>query len=76
MAKANIPACASAQPFPASDLWIDQLRWCICVLPNDDEDMGFIASLFSYAHYHGGLTERQQRAARNVIRRIKAEMAL
>lgn len=26
MVKANIPPCASAQPSPASDLWIDQLR--------------------------------------------------
>ena len=73
MAHASNHQCACAQVAPTSDKWVDILRWCICTLPNDDDDMSFIASLFSYAHHNGGLTDKQARAASNVVRRIVAE---
>jgi len=76
MSNSNTHECGCAQGLPTSTLWIDVLKWCICILSNDDEDMSFLASLFSYAHYHGGLSEKQERAARTIIRRIKAERGL
>ena len=58
--------------FPASTLWVDQLRWCIAVMPSDDEDLDFAASLLSYAA-RGGLSDKQAKHGRRLIERVRAE---
>ncbi len=55
---------------PASTRWVDMLRWCVCDVDCDDYDLGFLASLLSYALRHGGLTERQERYAQKIVNRV------
>ncbi len=58
--------------FPASLLWVDQLRWCLAVMDADDPDLGFAASLLSHAVDKGGLTEKQGKYASRIVQRVQA----
>lgn len=58
--------------FPGALAWADQLRWCVAVMDADDRDIGFAASLLSYAIDRGGLTEKQARHAFRLVERIRS----
>ncbi len=57
---------------PDTSAWVDHLRWCVAVMDADDRDLGFAASLLSYAVDRGGLTEKQARHAARTVRRIQS----
>lgn len=58
--------------FPKSTRWDDLLRWAIAVADVEDDDIGFMASLLSYAVDKGGLTDKQVKYATRCVSRIHA----
>lgn len=62
----QVPDC------PAGGDWVDHLRWCVAVMDADDDDLGFAASLLSYAVSKGGLTSKQARHGNRLLERIHA----
>lgn len=63
---------AVPQP-PTSNLWRDRIRWLVAVMDDDDPDLEFTASLFSYCMGKGGLTERQGKYAGKIFARVVAQ---
>lgn len=57
---------------PKSKAWACHLRWCIAVMDDDDDDMGFVASLLAHTCKSGGLTHKQARYAQRILDRIAA----
>lgn len=55
---------------PVSPLWVDILKWCVCVMDPADERLGFIASCLAYAIKNNGLTERQAAACSAIKKRL------
>ena len=55
---------------PESDLWDDQLRWCVFVMNKGDPQRHFAASCLTWVLKSGGLTERQSAACAKMIARI------
>lgn len=56
---------------PESTLWIDQLRWLICVIDPDDTSLAFIASVFGQALKNAGnLSKRQSDACQKILNRV------
>lgn len=50
--------------------WTMRLHWYLRIMDEDDKDVGFLASLLSYAHKHGALTDRQEVYAKRVMDRV------
>jgi hypothetical protein len=60
----NVPAP------PETDLWDDQLRWCVFVMNKGDPQRHFAASCLAWVLKSGGLTERQGAACGKMIDRV------
>jgi len=56
---------------PTSTLWVDLLRWTVCVMDPKDTRLAFIASCLSYAIKNGGLTDAQAEACENIHERVR-----
>ena len=66
------PDCTAVSA-PSDDAgWEASLHWIIRVLPVGHPDLAFAASLLSF-EIERGLTERQEKYARRLLERVKAE---
>lgn len=52
---------------PQSALWVDLLRWMICVMDPDDKRLAFVAGCLSHAMRAGGLSEKQSAACQSIL---------
>ena len=59
--------------YPDTKCWKTTLRWLLHVMDDDDNSLGFIASV--YAHYlnRGSLTPKQSKSANAVLNRVWRE---
>ncbi len=60
---------------PVSNLWVDQLRWLVCVMNTDDNALHFISSVLSHVLKNGGLSAAQGKVAESVLDRIAKDHA-
>lgn len=56
---------------PDSLVWVDVLRWMVCVMDVHDTRLAFIASCLSYAIKNEGLTPAQARACNRIYERVQ-----
>ena len=49
---------------PKSNYWTDYLEFTLRMLPQGDPAFSFVASLYTYAEHHGGLTDKQIKRAK------------
>lgn len=54
----------------ANTEWCGVLRWMICVMNHDDASMHFIASVLAHCLKNGHLTDRQDKAATKILKRV------
>lgn len=59
--------CDEVPDPPESSLWIDLLRWMICVMDPDDPRLPFVAGCLSHAAQHGILSEKQATACQGIL---------
>lgn len=55
---------------PPSSLWVDLLRWMICVMDPDDRRLSFVAGCLSHAAQTGILSEKQSNACQAILNTI------
>jgi hypothetical protein len=58
---------------PDTSLWLDDLRWAVTVMDDDDDALAFVTSVLSYCVENNGITKKQGEAAGRIIKRLKRE---
>jgi len=62
--------CDEVPDPPESKVWVDLLRWMICVMDPDDKRLGFVAGCLSQACQNDGLTTRQAASCQAILETI------
>lgn len=62
--------CDEVPEPPESPLWVDLLRWVVCVMDPDDRRIGFVAGCLSHACQHDGLSARQASACQAILNSV------
>lgn len=55
---------------PQSALWVDLLRWILCVMDPDDTRMAFVAGCLSHAAQNDGLSPKQAAACQAILSNV------
>ena len=55
---------------PYGKFYFDRLRWMVAVMDDDDELLGFIASVLSYCIKNNGLSVKQGKAVDRIYQRV------
>lgn len=59
--------------YPETDFWVDQLRWAVTVMNDDDGALGFVTSVLAYCVDNDGITKKQGDAVGRILRRLRQE---
>lgn len=59
--------CDEVPEPPKSNLWVDLLRWMICVMDPDDKRLAFVAGCLSHGLRNDGLSDKQAAACQAIL---------
>lgn len=62
--------CDEVPEPPESGLWVDLLRWMICVMDPADSRTAFVAGCLSYAAQNDGLSAKQAEACQAILNAV------
>ena len=62
--------CDEVPDPPATTLWVDLLRWAVCVMDPEDKRLTFVAGCLSFATQNEGLTAKQSSACEAILKSL------
>lgn len=62
--------CDEVPEPPESGLWVDLLRWVICVMDPSDTRLAFVAGCLAQVARTGGLSQKQADACKAILNSI------